>query len=91
MSDDTGLNLCTEKAAGNRRALCRIPSRRANCVTVQVAASDGRLLNPCHPARARELIRKQRAVRICRQPYTIRLLPPNSEAAEAIPAQQECP
>ena len=89
MSEDTGLHLGTEKAAGNRPASCRAPSRRANCVVVQVVASDGQLLNPCHPARARELIRKQRAIRIGHQPYTIRLLPPQSDDAETLPSQQE--
>ncbi|WP_232215215.1 RRXRR domain-containing protein [Methylovulum miyakonense] len=58
-------------------------------MAVQVVASDGQLLNPCHPARARELIRKQRAICIGRQPYTIRLLPPHSDDAETVPSQQD--
>jgi len=90
MSEATGLNLGTEKAAGNRPASCRVPSRRTNGVAVHVVSSDGQLLNPCHPARARELIRKQRAIRIGHQPYTIRLLPPQSDDAETIHGQQEC-
>jgi len=88
MSEATGLHLDTEKAAGNRPASCRVPSRRANGVAVQVVASDGQLLKPCHPARARELIRKQRAIRIGHQPYTIRLLPLQSDDAETLPSQK---
>lgn len=75
----TGSHSHSETAAGN----CRISTRVSNVVRVHVVASDGRVLNSCHPARARELIRKGRALRIGRHPYTIRLLemaPPQAEA-----------
>jgi hypothetical protein len=42
--------------------------------TVRVQAADGQPLNHCHPARARELLRTKRAIRLSRHPYTIRLL-----------------
>lgn len=80
MNDVTGCTQCTERTAGNRRA--------SNLLTVLVMAADGQPLNPCHPARARELIRKQRALRICRHPYTIRLLPPGADEAETAHSQQ---
>ncbi len=47
--------------------------------------SNGRPLTPCYPARARELVRKQRAVRVCRHPYTIRLLDPSRHEAATRP------
>ena len=70
MSNRTGIPDNTEKAAGNRR----LPVRRLNHHTVQVQCPAGKPLNPCHPARARELLRKNRAVRVSRYPFTIRLL-----------------
>jgi hypothetical protein len=70
MSNRTGIPDNTEKAAGNRR----LPVRRLNHHPVQVQDPDGKPLNPCHPARARELLRKNRAVRVSRYPFTIRLL-----------------
>lgn len=78
MRHTTGFPHSAEKAAGNRRTSnrisLRISSRASHLLTVIVEASDGQLLNSCHPARARELIRKQRAIRISRRPYTIRLI-----------------
>lgn len=70
MSELTGTPVRTEMTAGNRR----ITSKHSDHRTVLVQAADGKLLNPCHPARARELLRKKRAVRVSRHPYTIRLL-----------------
>ncbi|MFA5920773.1 MAG: RRXRR domain-containing protein [Methylococcaceae bacterium] len=87
MNDLTGHR--TERSAGNRRTLTRNSPRHSSLLTVLVLANDGRPLNPCHPARARELIRKQRAVRICRHPYTIRLLPLVQNADESTPSHQE--
>jgi len=67
----TGSSSDTENAAGNRRT---DPSAKApRCVKVQ--AANGKPINPCHPARARQLSRKKRAVRVCRHPFTIRLCP----------------
>jgi hypothetical protein len=85
MNEITGSHSNSEKAAGN----CRISTRVSNGVRVQVVASDGRVLNPCHPARARELIRKGRALRLSRHPYTIRLLGTATREAEAQSMQQD--
>jgi hypothetical protein len=79
MNELTGSHSHSEKAAGN----CRISTRVSNGVRVQVVASDGRVLNACHPARARELIRKGRALRISRHPYTICLIGTAIQEAEA--------
>ena len=87
MSNNTGHR--TEKTAGNRPTLTRVSTSPAPALTVLVVASDGRPLTPCHSARARELVRKQRAVRVCRHPYTIRLLDPSRHEADAYPTQQE--
>lgn len=67
----TGSNIDTENAAGNRRPCQAMKASR--CVKVQ--AANGKPINPCHPARARQLSRKKRAVRVCRHPFTIRLHP----------------
>lgn len=85
MNELTGSHSHSEKAAGN----CRISTRVSNVVRVQVVASDGRVLNPCHPARARELIRKGRALRLSRYPYTIRLIGTSPEETEAKSMLQE--
>lgn len=61
----------------------RTHPRPASPLSVLVLAHDGTPLNPCHPARARELLRKQRALRICRHPFTIRLLPLTPDATYA--------
>ncbi|WP_232422368.1 RRXRR domain-containing protein [Methylosarcina fibrata] len=79
MNEITGSHSHSETAAGN----CRISTRGSNGVRVHVVASDGRVLNSCHPARARELIRKGRALRLSRHPYTIRLLGTAPQEAEA--------
>jgi hypothetical protein len=79
MNEITGSHSHSEKAAGN----CRISTRVSNVVRVHVVASDGRVLNSCHPARARELIRNGRAQRVSRHPYTIRLLGATTQEAEA--------
>jgi hypothetical protein len=83
MNEIIGSHFHSEKAAGN----CRISTRVSNGVRVHVVASDGRVLNPCHPARARELIRKGRALRLSRHPYTIRLLEttPQKDEAQSMP------
>jgi hypothetical protein len=70
----TGSNQITEIAEGNRR-LCQ-PMETPKRVKVQ--AANGKPINACHPARARQLKRKQRVVQVCRQPYTIRLNPESS-------------
>ncbi|WAR43312.1 RRXRR domain-containing protein [Methylomonas rapida] len=67
----TGSSIDTENAAGNRRPC---PSAKATR-SVKVQAANGQPINPCHPARARQLKRKKRAVRVCRHPFTIRLHP----------------
>jgi hypothetical protein len=69
MSTNTGPHIPSELAAGDRRK----PEHTTDH-TVRVQAADGTPLNPCHPARARELLRKNRAVRVSRYPFTIRLL-----------------
>jgi hypothetical protein len=79
MNELTGSHSHSETAAGN----CRISTRVSNVLRVQVVASDGRVLNSCHPARARELIRKGRALRLSRHPYMIRLLGAATQEAEA--------
>ena len=85
MSHNTGCNQCTEMTTGNRR----IAPGVSHLLTVLVVAMDGQALTPCHPARARELIRKHRAVCIGRQPYTIRLLTSGRLDVDAITIQQE--
>ena len=69
MTTNTGPHTPSEMAAGDRRN-----PEHATDRTVRVQAADGTPLNPCHPARARELLRQKRAVRVSRHPYTIRLL-----------------
>ena len=87
MNNNTGHP--TERSTGNRRTLTRVSPRLSPLLKVLVIASDGRLLNPCHPARARELIRKQRATRVCHHPYTIRLLDLHRHKASIDPPEQE--
>jgi len=67
----TGSTFDTETAAGNRRPCPLVKDKR----TVKVQTANGKSINPCHPARARQLSRKKRAVRVCRHPFTIRLHP----------------
>lgn len=76
LQDATGSQANTENSMGNHRTV----ARRITPLSVLVLAPDGTPLNPCHPARARELLRKHRAFRICRYPFTIRLLPLNPDA-----------
>ncbi|AMK79335.1 MULTISPECIES: RRXRR domain-containing protein [Methylomonas] len=76
MSTNTGPHTPSELAAGDRRNPEHTTDR-----TVRVQDADGRLLNPCHPARARELLRQKRAIRVSRHPYTIRLLQAHQAAA----------
>jgi hypothetical protein len=47
---------------------------------VLVFDADGEALAPCHPARARQLLRKQRARVQSLDPYSIRLIPPSENA-----------
>ena len=42
--------------------------------SVTVFGVEGETLAPCHPARARQLLKKKRAVVTSIQPYSIRLL-----------------
>lgn len=79
MSTNTGPHTPSELAAGNRRN----PEHTTDH-TVRVQAADGTPLNPCHPARARELLRQKRAVRVSRHPYTIRLLHVHQAAAMSV-------
>lgn len=65
----TGSSIDTETAAGNRRPCSLVKDKR----TVKVQTANGQPINPCHPARARQLKRQKRAVRVCRHPFTIRL------------------
>ncbi|MBD9362316.1 RRXRR domain-containing protein [Methylomonas fluvii] len=76
MSTNTGPHTPSELAAGDRRNPEHTTDR-----TVRVQAADGTPLNPCHPARARELLRQKRAIRVSRHPYTIRLLQAHQAAA----------
>ncbi|WP_020481791.1 RRXRR domain-containing protein [Methylomonas sp. MK1] len=78
----------TETAMGNRRpSLCLKDGR-----TVQVQAANGHPLNPCHPARARELLRKKRVIRVCRHPFTIRLHAEHqAEAMQQLYAEETTP
>ncbi|MCQ8118411.1 RRXRR domain-containing protein [Methylomonas rosea] len=64
----TGSSIDTENAAGNRRPCPSVKETR----TVKVQSANGKPINPCHPARARQLSRKKRVVRVCRHPFTIR-------------------
>lgn len=76
MNNHTGPHTPSELAAGDRRTPEHTTDR-----TVRVQAADGHPLNPCHPARARELLRQKRAIRVSRHPYTIRLLQAHQAAA----------
>jgi len=49
-------------------------------VRVGVRAADGRPLAPCHPARARELLRAGRATLVSRSPPVIELRGSDAEA-----------
>lgn len=85
MSNITGPHPVTEMTVGNRRN-----PEHTNDRTVRVQAADGKPINPCHPARARELLRKKRAVRVSRHPYTIRLLLKNqAETMRLLYAEEE--
>ena len=82
----TGSTIDTETAVGNHRP--SQPTKASRSVKVQ--AANGQPLNPCHPARARQLTRKKRVVRVCRQPFTIRLHPePIAETNSLPPGQFE--
>ena len=84
----TGSTIDTENAAGNRRP-CQ-PTKTTRSVKVQ--AANGKPINPCHPARARQLSRKKRAVRVCRHPFTIRLRPENqTEAMQQLYLEEHTP
>ncbi|MVF23689.1 hypothetical protein EVC37_19040 [Methylocaldum sp. BRCS4] len=48
--------------------------------TVLVIGLQGEPLNPCHPARARQLVRRQRAEVVSTRPYAIRLVSRESHA-----------
>ncbi len=86
MNHITGPQPSTETTASNRR----ITTAQNDHRTVLVQAADGKPINPCHPARARELLRKKRAVRVSRHPYTIRLLPQNqTETMSLLYAEEE--
>jgi hypothetical protein len=65
----TGSIIDTETAAGNRRLASLAPDKR----TVRVQDVNGQPINPCHPARARQLKRNHRVSLVCRHPFTIRL------------------
>ena len=89
----TGLSSRTEMAAGNRRTSNRVSARftpkTPHLLSVLVEAGDGRPMHPCHPARARQLIQKKRAVRICRRPYAIRLLLQHQEGSQFLESQED--
>ncbi|WP_026608647.1 RRXRR domain-containing protein [Methylocaldum szegediense] len=51
-------------------------------MTVKVFDVDGRALNDCHPARARQLVNANRAKVISRSPYTIQLIQPVANATK---------
>lgn len=42
---------------------------------VLVLGHHGELMNPCNPARARQLLKNNRARKVMGQPFTIQLLP----------------
>ncbi|MCQ8181022.1 hypothetical protein U737_03200 [Methylomonas sp. LW13] len=84
----TGSIIDTETAAGNRRLASLAHDKR----TVRVQDVNGQPINPCHPARARQLSRKKRAVRVCRHPFTIRLNPEYpAEALQKIYEEDHAP
>ncbi|MEV1020363.1 RRXRR domain-containing protein [Streptomyces sp. NPDC050264] len=58
-------------------------SRRRHTGRVFVLAREGRPLMPCHPARARELLGKERAVVARQVPFTIRLRDRTHSESEA--------
>jgi hypothetical protein len=63
--------------------MLRTPGPEGGPFRVRVLDPAGQPLNPCHPARARELVRRGRAIRVEGRPRTIRLLAPGSaEASE---------
>ncbi|WP_347988645.1 RRXRR domain-containing protein [Methylomonas sp. AM2-LC] len=87
MHHTTGVNQNSELAAGNRRVSVPLSANKTVCVQLP----KGKPLNPCHPARARELIKKKRAVRICRHPYTIRLKAETLSESLRLLSEQEAP
>ncbi|MGZ0076352.1 RRXRR domain-containing protein [Methylomonas sp. EFPC3] len=84
MTHHTGPHTPSELAAGDRRN----PEHTTDH-TVRVQAADGTPLNPCHPARARELLRQKRAIRVSRHPYTIRLLHAHQAVAMSVLYSEE--
>lgn len=84
MSNCTGPHTPSELATGDRRN-----PEHASDRTVRVQAADGQPLNPCHPARARELLGKKRAIRVSRHPYTIRLLHAHQAVAMSVLYSEE--
>ncbi|OAH97063.1 hypothetical protein A1353_23380 [Methylomonas methanica] len=84
MTTNTGPHTPSELATGDRRN----PEHTTDH-TVRVQAADGTPLNPCHPARARELLRQKRAIRVNRHPYTIRLLHAHQAVAMSVLYSEE--
>lgn len=56
---------------------------------VSVLNPEGQQLAPCHPARARQLLRRGRAQVVEVEPYTIQLLPKDGEAAHVAADEKE--
>jgi hypothetical protein len=57
--------------------------------TVKVIDADGRALNNCHPARARQLLKEKRARVVTQKPYTIQLLRLSANKTNGQAANQE--
>ena len=55
--------------------------------TVLVFGPQGEPLNPCHPARARQLLRQQRAEVASKRPYAIRLVNPAAKGITTEPVE----
>jgi len=70
----TGYSKTSEMTTGNRRIGTRTHSRSSARMQVVVLDEAGKPINPCHHARARKLIKKNRAKLVSRSPYTIQML-----------------
>ena len=62
------------------RVLARYLNEARRLGRVAVRAADGKALAPCHPARARALVRRGRAAWVRRDPPLIRLRAPGKHA-----------
>lgn len=96
MNIRTGIHTLSETTAGNGCTPDSQTTMTDPFQIVRVLGLDLTELAPCHPARARELIRKGRATRIAFRPYTIQLLPdgiltPVTELTQTLKSAQAHP